>query len=102
MLKRSLLTLLATMALAAAALAGPMTDAGNRAMDRRDFEEAAQQYRRALAEGEGAVAAYRLGFALAQMRRYDEALRAFDEARRLDPTYGFTRGGRERFEEVYR
>ncbi|MGF1526149.1 MAG: tetratricopeptide repeat protein, partial [Candidatus Competibacterales bacterium] len=77
-------------------------------LSRDPLRRGAAEYRRgryqealtAFGAGEGAVAAYIRGIALAQLGRYPEALAAYDEALALDPSLEDARHNRAQVQEL--
>jgi tetratricopeptide (TPR) repeat protein len=67
---------------------------------RGDYEGAAEAFSKAIAEDPGNISAhYNLGLALAELRQFDEAARAFERAVELYPGYGEAREALARVRE---
>jgi tetratricopeptide (TPR) repeat protein len=91
----SLLALLCTLALWPPAAAADALGDGKKALERGDAKAAVDLLTRAVAEEpERAEAHLALGQALEQLGRYEEALAAYDAARRLDPRSSEAERGR--------
>lgn len=66
----------------------PLLDEGERHLDGGDFAAAERTFRQAVALAEdSAIAHSKLGVALAQQRRFDDAVAEFTRALALQPTY---------------
>jgi tetratricopeptide (TPR) repeat protein len=67
---------------------------------RGNYEGAAEAFSKAIAEDPGNISAhYNLGLALAELRQFDEAARAFERAVELYPGYGEAREALARVRE---